>query len=321
MPSLHFYLHNSPLSANRWDPNWLRSYSACLDSKQEVFPRVVTGATSGIGKAYAHELARRGLNVVLISRSLERLRQVAAEIEQKHGRSTKVIQTDFTEGSEIYAPIQAALQGLEIGLLVNNVGMIQEKFDGFLNIPDVGKHINDIVNCNLLSTVKMTELILPQMLARRKGIIINMSSTSARRPFPPITMYCGTKVAIDFFSRALDMEYGSKGIIVQCVRPMLVDTNMTGWYKSKYTKFFMKPAEAYAREALNTVGLAKKTAGCLSHSIQFLLYRWLLPEKFQFTTDEFTSLLHALKKLERCKKTLPLADTAETSLAGEKQDF
>ncbi|XP_044290972.1 very-long-chain 3-oxooacyl-coA reductase let-767-like isoform X4 [Varanus komodoensis] len=157
-------------NANRWDPNWLRSYSACLDSKQEVFPRVVTGATSGIGKAYAHELARRGLNVVLISRSLERLRQVAAEIEQKHGRSTKVIQTDFTEGSEIYAPIQAALQGLEIGLLVNNVGMIQEKFDGFLNIPDVGKHINDIVNCNLLSTVKMTELILPQMLARKRRL-------------------------------------------------------------------------------------------------------------------------------------------------------
>nr|XP_025036710.1 very-long-chain 3-oxoacyl-CoA reductase-like [Pelodiscus sinensis] len=86
-------------------------------------PRVVTGATSGIGKAYAHELAKRGLNVVLISRSMPKLKQVAAEIEEQHGRSTRVVEADFTQGSEIYASIDAALQGLEIGILVNNVGM------------------------------------------------------------------------------------------------------------------------------------------------------------------------------------------------------
>ncbi|KAL8219755.1 UNVERIFIED_CONTAM: hypothetical protein K2H54_032878 [Gekko kuhli] len=62
-------------------------------------------------------LARRGLNVVLISRLMEELKQVATEIEEQHGRSTKVVQTDFTKGSEIYEPIRAALQGLEIGIL------------------------------------------------------------------------------------------------------------------------------------------------------------------------------------------------------------
>ncbi|KAL8219756.1 UNVERIFIED_CONTAM: hypothetical protein K2H54_032930 [Gekko kuhli] len=67
-------------------------------------------------------LARRGLNVVLISRSMEKLKQVATEIEEQHGRRTKVVQADFTKGSEIYEPIRAALQGLKIGILVNNVG-------------------------------------------------------------------------------------------------------------------------------------------------------------------------------------------------------
>ncbi|KAH0631641.1 hypothetical protein JD844_006077, partial [Phrynosoma platyrhinos] len=169
----------------------------------------VTGATSGIGKGYAHEvsklskdlirfllkelvyifqegrkekkqqaccLAKRGLDVVLISRSMEKLKRVATKIEEQYGRRTKVIQADFTGGSEIYESIQAALQGLEIGILVNNVGMSQEVPQTFLRHPDVDKYVDDLVNCNMLSVVK---------------------------------------AFVDFFSRALDIEYRSKGIIVQ----------------------------------------------------------------------------------------------------------
>ncbi|CAB1316366.1 unnamed protein product [Coregonus sp. 'balchen'] len=66
---------------------------------------VVTGATSGIGKAYANELARRGLDIVLISRSKDKLHIVAKEIESQHGRQTQIIQTDFTEGHDIYPAI------------------------------------------------------------------------------------------------------------------------------------------------------------------------------------------------------------------------
>ncbi|KAI4571368.1 hypothetical protein MJG53_013474 [Ovis ammon polii x Ovis aries] len=83
---------------------------------------VVTGATSGIGKAYARELARRGLNVVLISRDLSKLKHEAREIERLYGKSTRVIQVDFTGGLEIYETIEAGLKDLEIGVLVNNVG-------------------------------------------------------------------------------------------------------------------------------------------------------------------------------------------------------
>ncbi|XP_067413337.1 very-long-chain 3-oxoacyl-CoA reductase-like [Emydura macquarii macquarii] len=130
---------------------------------------VVTGATSGIGRAYAHELAKRGLNVVLISRSLQKLKQVAAEIEEQHGRSTRVIETDFTQGPEIYESIQTALQSLEIGILVNNVGMAcATGLVNFLDVPNIDKVLSDIVNCNMLSVAKMTRIVLPQMLTRYK---------------------------------------------------------------------------------------------------------------------------------------------------------
>uniref|UniRef100_A0A674IPJ2 Uncharacterized protein n=1 Tax=Terrapene triunguis TaxID=2587831 RepID=A0A674IPJ2_9SAUR len=101
---------------------------------------MVTGATSGIGRAYAQELAKRGLNVVLISRSLQKLKQVAAEIEEQHGRRTRVIEADFTQGSEIYESIQTTLQGLEIGILVNNVGMFYAMGPvNFLDVPNIEK--------------------------------------------------------------------------------------------------------------------------------------------------------------------------------------
>uniref|UniRef100_A0ACB8ERC6 Uncharacterized protein n=1 Tax=Sphaerodactylus townsendi TaxID=933632 RepID=A0ACB8ERC6_9SAUR len=84
---------------------------------------VITGAGDGIGKAYSFELAKRGLNTVLISRTLETLRKVASEIEKATGRNVKIIQADFTKNN-IYDDIEKSLQGLEIGILVNNVGML-----------------------------------------------------------------------------------------------------------------------------------------------------------------------------------------------------
>ncbi|KAJ7303972.1 hypothetical protein JRQ81_011487 [Phrynocephalus forsythii] len=236
------------------------SVSHMPDSLSSSQKKVVTGATAGIGKAYAFELAKRGLNVVLISRSLEKLNQVAAEIEEQHGRKTKVIQADFTHGSEIYEPIQDALQGLEIGVLVNNVGISQERPTHFLRIPDGNKHVDNIVNCNMLSMVKVASAVF---LCRKKGIVINLSSFLGRRPYPMMVMYSASKAFNDFFSRVLDMEYGPKGIIVQSVLPMFVDTNLI---RSVHAVCVMSP-KAFVRQALDTVGITNRTAGCLSHAI------------------------------------------------------
>ncbi|XP_053123211.1 very-long-chain 3-oxoacyl-CoA reductase-like [Hemicordylus capensis] len=149
----------------------------------------------------------------------------------------------------------------------------------FLSKLNIDKYIRDILNCNILSTVKMTWIILPQMVARKKGIIINISSLSAMRPFPLIAVYSSTKASVDFFSQALDAEYSSHGIIVQSVLPSFVKSGLT----TIFCDSFLTRAEAYARSALNTVGLTRKTTGCLSHSIQGCALKWFLPEWLHFS--------------------------------------
>lgn len=84
---------------------------------------VVTGCTDGIGKAYAEQLAKRGLSIVLISRTLEKLNEQAKELQDRFKVETKVIAADFTEPNSIYPNIRTQLADLDIGILVNNVGM------------------------------------------------------------------------------------------------------------------------------------------------------------------------------------------------------
>uniref|UniRef100_A0AAY4DQX2 Uncharacterized protein n=1 Tax=Denticeps clupeoides TaxID=299321 RepID=A0AAY4DQX2_9TELE len=223
---------------------------------------VVTGATSGIGRAYANELARRGMDIVLISRSAEKLRQVAGDIESRFGRKTRVIQTDFTEGPSIYAAIEGGLQGLDIGILVNNVGMnYSELLSRFLDIPspDCANHDPGVV------PPQMTRLVLPRMIERRKGLVINISSEAGSQPQPMLAMYSATKIFVTYFSRCLDAEYRLRGITVQCVAPFMVFTNMT---RHLGVNPLAKRAPEFAWEALNTVGHATFTSGCMSHALQ-----------------------------------------------------
>ncbi|XP_063305525.1 very-long-chain 3-oxoacyl-CoA reductase-like [Pelobates fuscus] len=249
---------------------------------------VVTGASDGIGKSYARELAKRGHDVVLISRTLEKLKNVASEIEQKYGRKTKIMQADFTRGSEMYQSIEDGLKGMEIGILVNNVGMtVCDPFERFLDIPNINKAVTDTINCNILSVLQMTRIVLPQMVQRNKGLIINLSSEAGNRPYPLLNVYSATKAFVDFFSRGLHTEYQSKGITVQCVMPLYVSTAMTSHIK---TDFFVKSAGDFAREALNTVGYTNRTSGCLAHSLQSYAIDLLLP-KSVFSMKIVTDLI------------------------------
>ncbi|XP_035383147.1 very-long-chain 3-oxoacyl-CoA reductase [Electrophorus electricus] len=236
---------------------------------------VVTGATAGIGRAYAIELARRGLDVVLISRSSEKLHAIAKEIESQHGRQTRIIQADFTESQSIYPAIAKQLMGLEIGILVNNVGM---NYAGmlvhFLDVPDPEQRITEVINCNIVSVTQMSRLILPCMVKRGKGLIINISSEAASQPQPMLTVYSATKIFVTYFSRCLHAEYQARGITVQCVTPFMVSTNMT---HNIEVNPLVKSAASFARDALNTVGYSSFTSGCLSHALQHTVLSIFFP--------------------------------------------
>lgn len=273
---------------------WLRAHGAWA---------VVTGATSGIGKAYAHELARRGLNIVLISRNLSKLEHEAKEIARLHGRVTRVIQADFTGGLEIYEAIGTALQDLEIGVLVNNVGILYENtMAKLLDCENVAKRLSDVINCNIMSVAQMTAIVLPQMVSRRRGIIVNVSSFTDKRPCPLLSAYAASKAFVRSFSKAVGAEYCSQGVVVQTVSPVMIESSMT---KNVKHQTLVLNSEDFARQALDTLGLTSQTAGCFHQAVLDALLALLLPSWFCLSRwgPKFLLLLNnALAKAKPSRK-------------------
>jgi len=253
---------------------------------------VVTGSTDGIGKAYAEELASQGLDVVLISRSQDKLNAVAKEIESQFNIKTKTIAADFTK-LDIYDNIRIQLEGLDIAVLVNNVGMSYE-YPSFYQEIDF-QTVERLVTVNCQSVAMMTKIVLPGMIAKEKGAIINISSASASKPTPMLTLYSGTKAFVDFFSRALQAEVADKNVIVQCVMPSFVATKMA---KVKRHSFMIPGPNTYVKSALATLGLQTRTFGYVSHGLQWELTD-LVPESLylRLTLTNLTAIRNrALKK-------------------------
>lgn len=224
---------------------------------------LVTGCTDGIGKQYARELAARGCDIILVSRSMDKLKATAEEIEKDFSVSTKIIQVDFCDDENIYNKVATEISGLEIGTLVNNVGISYTYPEYFLDIPDWDKTISNLIKANMVSVTKMTKLVLPAMVERKKGVVINIGSASSIIPSPLLTVYAATKAYVEKFTEGLYMEYSKHGIIVQCVLPGFVCSNMSGIRR----KSLLAPtAKEFVKSAIGIVGTETKTTGYLPHS-------------------------------------------------------
>lgn len=263
---------------------------------------VVTGATDGIGKAYAIELARAGMNVVLISRSADKLKEAAAEVEAANKKtkvSTKIVVADFSEGNKIYPAIEQALAGLEIGVLVNNVGISYEYPEYFLQISD--QTVDQLVQLNVVAVTKMTKMVLPGMVERKRGAVVNISSASGSFPCPLLAVYSASKAFMDFFSLSLSQEYAASGVHVQSVVPFYVASKM-----SKMRAGYATPTPGtYARAALNKLGYERRTNGYWVHALMATVIA-LLPSA---VVDHYSWGMHAsvraraLKKKEKASKS------------------
>jgi 17beta-estradiol 17-dehydrogenase / very-long-chain 3-oxoacyl-CoA reductase len=168
----------------------------------------------------------------------------------------------FTEVDSIYPNIRSQLSSLEITVLINNVGM-SYKHPEFFEALD-NKFLNDMITCNITSVNKMTSIVLPIMVKNKQGVIINNASGSGRVPTPLLTVYSATKAYVDFFSRALNIEYKSKGILVQSLCPYFVSTKL-----SQVRPNLTAPVpNQFVKESLKTIVTQPVTNGCLIHNIQ-----------------------------------------------------
>ncbi|XP_055682196.1 inactive hydroxysteroid dehydrogenase-like protein 1 [Lutzomyia longipalpis] len=237
---------------------------------------VITGSTDGIGKQYARELASRGINVVLISRTEKKLVEVANEIEQEFHVKTKWIAADFSKGRDIYPRIEEELRGIPVGILVNNVGRMYDGPDNIGHIPE--DLLWDMVNINCGAVTMMTRLLLRGMVDRRKGAIVNISSGSELQPMPYMAVYGATKAYVRNFSLAIRNELAPYGITVQLVSPMFVVTKMNQYSERLMSSNIMVPnVEMYTRSMVFTLGKTDQTTGYWSHAVQYAFMK-MVPE-------------------------------------------
>ncbi|KAF2349297.1 Death domain [Trinorchestia longiramus] len=224
---------------------------------------VVTGATDGIGKAYVFELAKRGLDIVLISRTTSKLQAVAAEIKDKYPVETKIITADFTR-LDIYDNIAKELAGMDIGVLINNVGMSYDHPEYLHKVPDAIDFTNSMVNMNITSVVRMTLIVLPGMVERKRGAIVNVSSLSAIVTAPLLTVYAASKAFVDKFSAGLEREVQGNGVTVQCIIPGFVVSKLS---RINRPSFQVPTPEAYVKQTIGTLGVESHTAGYSVHKV------------------------------------------------------
>ncbi|ORX91220.1 NAD(P)-binding protein [Basidiobolus meristosporus CBS 931.73] len=213
---------------------------------------IVTGCTDGIGKEFAFQLAKKKFNVVLISRTLSKLETLSSEIESQYSVETKVFPLDFTAATpQDFSDLKTFLESLEVSVLVNNVGANHEFPTPFaIETEDV---INKIVEVNINGTLKMTRMVLPEMVSRQRGIILNLGSFSGIVPTPYLATYSATKAFTCAFSQALGAEVASKGIVVENINTYFVTTAMS---KIRRPSFFIPSTKPFVASVLARIGVA-----------------------------------------------------------------
>ena len=214
---------------------------------------LVTGASKGIGRAIAYELARSGIRrLILVARNFQQLHQVAADIGQM-GVEAIPLALDLTDQREVSAVIAKAWRDYgAIDLLINCAGMAHQT-------PFLRSHATTVrqeMDLNLMGMYSVTSLVARRMAARRSGTIVNVSSLMGKIAAPTMATYSATKFAIVGFTRALRLELAPHNIKVMALLPSLTDTDMARDLH-KFRGVIPMSAQQVARACLK--GLSKDT--------------------------------------------------------------
>ncbi len=210
-----------------------------------------------MGKEFATQLAAKGFNLVLVSRTQSKLDALAAELEQKYvgsGLQTKVLAMDYSrDDAADYDRLARLVDGLDVAILINNVGQSHSIPVQFLETPR--DELQSIVTINCLGTLKTTQVIAPGMAQRRRGLILTMGSFGGWTPTPYLATYSGSKAFLQQWSSSLASELKPSGVDVHLVLSYLVVSAMS---KVRRPSLLIPAPKPFVRAALTKVGCASQ---------------------------------------------------------------
>jgi 17beta-estradiol 17-dehydrogenase / very-long-chain 3-oxoacyl-CoA reductase len=181
------------------------------------------------------------------------LKQVAVDIDQKYAGSaikTKILPMDFAQNLDAdYARLKALVDGLDVGILVNNVGLSHSIPVPFLQTPK--EEVRDIITINCIATLKVTQIVAPGMVQRKRGLILTMGSFGGLFPTPLLATYSGSKAFLQQWSTALGGELKGTGVDVELVLANLITTAMS---KIRKTSLFIPNPRNFVKATLSKVG-------------------------------------------------------------------
>jgi NADP-dependent 3-hydroxy acid dehydrogenase YdfG len=186
---------------------------------------LVTGASSGIGAACAEIFAQAGASLILAARRKERLEQLSKSLQERFGTVSVVMPVDVSRVDELSAAYEALpAVAKEVDILINNAGLVKGLEREWEVTPD---DADVMIDTNIKGLLTMTRLVVPGMLERGAGHIINIGSISGQEVYPGGAVYCATKFAVRALSRGLKMDLLGTPIRVTSVDPGMVETEFS----------------------------------------------------------------------------------------------
>lgn len=175
---------------------------------------LITGATSGIGLATAHEFAKHGDNLILTGRRNERLEEIQKELEEEYKVTITTLNFDVRSFTECEKAVESLTQPIDI--LINNAGLARG-FD-YVHEGQI-EHWEEMIDTNIKGLIYMTRLVSPQMVERKSGHIINLASSAGKEVYPRGNVYCATKFAVEGFTKAIRTELYLHNVRVSQISP------------------------------------------------------------------------------------------------------
>ena len=186
---------------------------------------LITGASSGIGEGCARKFASQGARIILNSRSTEKLESLAQDLKEKYNADCYVMPFDVCDRDSAAAALKALPEEWQsIDVLINNAGLaigVDKEYEGNLDEWDV------VIDTNVKALLSMTRLVVPGMIERGRGHIINIGSIAGDAAYPGGSVYCATKAAVKALSDGLRIDLVDTPLRVTNIKPGLVETNFS----------------------------------------------------------------------------------------------